>query len=119
MQAGYNFSKNTLLFSIAATAVIFLLGQVGVFKDFYVVSSLLVAKLQSDSYSYFSKLASDIEFFQDLKIIRSENLELKQQNSSLFAENEALKLQVADMQLITKQLQFDLPYIGACTHTQI
>ncbi len=110
MQIGYNLSKNTLILAIAATTVFFLLGQVGAFTDLYVVSSLLVAKLQGDSHAYFAGLESDLQFFQDLKTIRDENLELKQANSSLFAENEALKLQIADMQTITKQLQFDLPY---------
>lgn len=110
MPSGYNFSKNTLILSIAVTVVVFLLGQVGVFKDFYVVSSLLVASLQDDSYRYFAKLESDLAFIEELKTIRNENQALKEQNSSLFAENEALKLQVEDLRLITKQLQFDLPY---------
>lgn len=96
-----------LIFGVIASIIFVLLSKIGVFNDAYPHFKSIFGDYQAGNLEWFQKISSDLQFFSDITKVREENLLLKQQNESLFAEKSKLELALADASKISGQLSFN------------
>ncbi len=100
----------TVILGLIVSLIIILLSKIGIFSPVYPLFKDTFSSFQISNLEFFQNLKNDFDFFTDIAKYRSENEQLRAENTRLTTEYAKALITIQDLQSIKKQSDFDLKF---------